>query len=263
MQVKAIAETHNFPPDFPSAEIAAGLLGAYLSHPGFYAVVAVQDGRVVGSNFVDERSAIAGIGPVTVVPDVQDQAVGRRLMRNVMERADEHGFAGTRLVQVAYHNRSLCLYTKLGFDVRESLCTMQGPSMAIEIPGHAVRPATTDDVAACDGLSRRLLGYGRGREVSDAVTQDMATVVEHDGRITGYATPVAFFGHAVGETNADLKALIGAAPEFPGPGFLLPSRNAEVLRWCLDHDLRLVHQTIMMTTGLYNEPTGAYLPSIQ
>ena len=44
----------------------------------------------------------------------------------------------------------------------------------------------------------------------------------------------------------DLKALIGAAPEFPGPGFLLPARNAEVLRWCLDHDLRLVHQTIMM-----------------
>jgi hypothetical protein len=39
-----------------------------------------------------------------------------------------------------------------------------------------------------------------------AIRQSTATVVEHDGRITGYATIVGFFGHAVGETNNDESA---------------------------------------------------------
>jgi putative tryptophan/tyrosine transport system substrate-binding protein len=36
----------------------------------------------------------------------------------------------------------------------------------------------------------------------------------------------------------------------------------DVFRWCLDNGLRLVKQQTMMTMGLYNEPVGAYLPSI-
>jgi hypothetical protein len=57
-------------------------------------------------------------------------------------------------------------------------------------------------------------------------------------------------------------ALIGAATAFPGGGFLLPTRNGEVFRWCLQNNLRLVHQLNLMTVGLYNEPVGAYLPSV-
>jgi hypothetical protein len=87
-------------------------------------------------------------------------------------------------------------------------------------------------------------------------------VVDHLGQITAYATGVAFSGHAVAATNQDLKALIGAAPAFLGPGFLLPTRNHEVFAWCLDNGLRLVMQMTLMTIGLYNEPAGAYLPSI-
>ena len=49
---------------------------------------------------------------------------------------------------------------------------------------------------------------------------------------------------------------------FVGLGILVPSRNAELLRWCLEHGLRIVQQSTLMTTGLYNEPAGAYLPSI-
>jgi len=39
-------------------------------------------------------------------------------MEAVLERAKQRGFAGVRLVQAAFHNRSLSLYTKLGFDSR-------------------------------------------------------------------------------------------------------------------------------------------------
>ena len=68
--------------------------------------------------------------------------------------------------------------------------------------------------------------------------------------------------HAVAETNQGLKALIGAATAFPGGGFLLPTRNGELFRWCLENQMRPVHQMTLMTTGLYNEPSGAYLPSV-
>jgi hypothetical protein len=38
--------------------------------------------------------------------------------------------------------------------------------------------------------------------------------------------------------------------------------NGELFRWCLANRLRLVHQMSPMTTGLYNEPAGAFLPSV-
>ena len=125
-----------------------------------------------------------------------------------------------------------------------------------------MRGATAEDAAACNALCRRVHGFERSDEVRDATARNSATVVEHLGRITGYATELGYFAHAVGETNEDLKALIGAAPSFPGPGFLLPTRNHDLFRWCLDRGLRLVKQQTLMTIGLYNEPAGAYLPSI-
>ena len=89
-----------------------------------------------------------------------------------------------------------------------------------------------------------------------------ARIVEHGDRITGYATDIGFFSHAVGQTNDALKALIGAAPAFAGPGFLLPTRNAELLRWCLTHGLRVVQPMTLMSRGLYQKPAGAFLPSV-
>ncbi len=53
---KAIATEHNYPPDFPNPEIAIGLLSELSVDPGFYGIVAEADGRIVGSNFLDERS---------------------------------------------------------------------------------------------------------------------------------------------------------------------------------------------------------------
>ena len=61
---------------------------------------------------------------------------------------------------------------------------------------------------------------------------------------------------------ASARALIGAADSIAGPGLLLPSRNGEVFRWCLAHGLRVVQPMTLMSLGLYNEPRGAFLPSI-
>jgi predicted N-acetyltransferase YhbS len=83
----SLAKLHNFPPDFPSPEVAAGLASMLISAPGFYGVVAEEAGKVVGSNFMDERSPIFGIGPISVAPEVQDHTIGRRLMGAVLDRA--------------------------------------------------------------------------------------------------------------------------------------------------------------------------------
>ena len=257
-----IAEQHNFPPDFPAPEVAADLMDSLLANPQVYAVVAEADGRAVGSNFLWENAAVAGIGPITIDPDVQNDKVGRALMENVLARAREQRFASVRLVQAAYHSRSLALYTKLGFDAREPLANLQGAPVRAKIQGYTVRRSTTGDLDACNRLSLRLHGYERSTELRAAIERSTAMVVEHDGRISGYATAIGFFGHAVGESNEELKALIGAAPAYSGPGFLLPTRNSGLLRWCLERGLRIVQPMTLMSLGLYNEPRGAFLPSI-
>ena len=259
---RAIADRHNFPPDFPDRDVATGLLSELCAWPGIYGVVAVLDGRVVGSNFVDERAPIVGLGPITVDPTVQNNGVGRALMQHMIDRAAGRGAPGLRLVQSGYHARSLCLYTTLGFAPREPLANMQGRPLAGAIPGCTVRPAVEADAASCDRLCQAVHGHRRGRDLLEAIGKGTAAVVERGGRITGYTTQIAFFGHAVGETNDDVKAMIGAATSFAGPGFLLPMRNVELFRWCLDQGLRMVQPMTLMTIGLYNEPQGAYLPSI-
>jgi predicted N-acetyltransferase YhbS len=258
---KSIASHHNFPWDFPSVEIATMVVTMLLSNPGFYSVVAENDGTVVGSNFLDERNPIAGIGPISVDPPVQNQTIGRSLMLDVMERAASRQFAAVRLVQSAYHNRSLCLYTKLGFETRETLSKMDGPPPRKKFTGYDVRRATERDLPVCNQLCHRIHGHHRGGELADAIKRGSALVVEHLGKITAYSSEVGFFGHAVAESNQGLKALIGATEVFPG-GFLVPTRNGELFRWCMENGMRLVHQMTLMTVGLYNEPTSAYLPSV-
>ena len=257
-----IAEQHNFPRDFPVPEMAIGLMSLLLSHKDVYSVVAEIDGKAVGSNFLWKQGLIAGVGPITVDPKVQNSTVGRRLMQDVMLHAEERNFAGVRLVQAAYHNRSLSLYTKLGFDTREPLSLINGPALNFKMSSHVVRAANENDQEACNALCFRVHGHERNLELLDAINQGTAMVVEHDGRITGYATSVSFLGHAMGESNEDLKALIGATPEFQGPGFLLPTRNSEVFRWCLEKGLRVVQPMTLMSKGLYNEPRGAFMPSV-
>jgi len=257
-----ISSEHNFPPDVPSPEHSVGLLRMMFSHPGFYCVVAQQDGCIVGSNCLDERSSIAGLGPITVDPKVQNSRVGRELMEALLTRAASQNAPGVRLVQAAFHNRSLSLYAKLGFDAREPLSCMQGPALRLSIEGYSVRKAQPADLDACNRLCHAVHGHHRGGDLKDAIEQGTATVVERAGRITGYATVLAFFGHAVAETNPDLQALIGSAESFGGPGILVPTRNSELFRWCLHHGLRVTQPMTLMTLGLYNEPAGAYLSSI-
>jgi GNAT superfamily N-acetyltransferase len=281
-----ISNQHRFPQDFPSVDVAIGLIQWCLTKPDVYSVVAEIDGRVVGSNFLWENEPIAGIGPITVDPAVQNASVGRRMMEDVMARVgwpitparqqDEPApaagggrrFPGVRLVQAAFHMRSLSLYTKLGFDPREPLACMQrasSPAPKITITGRDVRAARPDDLNACSQLCERIYGFARKDELKGAIEQGVGRVVTDTatGRITGYTTSIGFFAHTVGKSNEDIKALIAAAPEIAGPGVLVPIHNADLFRWCLTTaGLRVTQTMTLMSVGLYQEPNGAWLPSI-
>jgi len=259
---KDIADRHNFPPDFPSAEIAGGLLGFMLDTAGFTATVAEEDGSVMGSIFVSHRSTVGGISVITVDPKFQNHTVGRQLMDQGMTLLRERGHKRQQLVQAGYHNRSLCLYAKLGFEASEMLSNMSGEPISAKVEGRTVRAATSDDVEACNALCRKVHGFDRAGELAAAVAQGGATVAESAGGITGYSTSVGFVGHGVGETNDDLKALIAAAKEFAGPGILIPTANGELFRWCLENGLRLVQQMTLMDTAPVGPANGVYWPSV-
>src|SRR5579862_9424665 len=179
---------HNFPPEMPERSMPEGLLGMMFSHPGFFAIVAESGGRIVGSNCLDERSTIFGVGPITIDPAVQNLGIGRQLMQAVLDRAAERGAPGVRLLQSAFHNRSLSLYTKLGFDTREPISVMTGPPLRLAVEGVKVRAAEPADISACDRLCLMVHGHTRSGELADAIKQRHASVAERDQRITGYTT---------------------------------------------------------------------------
>ncbi len=256
-----ISTKHNFPPDFPDPETGIGLAGMMISRDDIFSVVA-ENGKILGSNFLWEADEIDGVGPITVDPAEQNSSIGRELMERVLRRSAENGKAGIRLVQAAYHNRSLALYTKLGFDVVEPLSAMNGTPFTAEIEDRTVRPLTSKDVEAANKLCIAAHGISRRNEIAGAAESGSGIVVENSGRLSGYATLLGFFGHAVAQTNEDLKALIGSGREIAGTGILLPTRNGDVLTWCFENGLRIVMPLSLMSKGYYQTPRTPFIPSI-
>jgi hypothetical protein len=209
----AIANQHNFPPDLPSAEVTIGLLSKLIADPRFYGIVAEIDHEVVGSNFMDERSAIAGIGPITIDPTVQNRGIGRALWRlhgascrTARSRRSPPSSRLSHPLPLSVHEAGIRHARALGGDAGS---TSRSSDFRIR-----VRKAVEADLQACNRVCFKVHGLDRSAEVLDAIKEGTATVVEHDGDVTAYATVVGFFGHAVGETNEGLKALIGAATVF-------------------------------------------------
>jgi predicted N-acetyltransferase YhbS len=259
----AIHDHHRFERDFPVLEAAAQMMGAWVPHPSVWGVVAEEDGRIVGSNFLDERSPIRGVGPITVDPEGQNSGVGRRLMEAVIERGA--GAPGIRLLQDAFHMRSLCLYESLGFDVKEPVAVTTGSPRSEPVDGVEVRPLSEADIEACGALCEQVHGFPRTGEVADALHAMTPFVAVRDGRVTAYSTSVSFWpmNHGVAETEDDMRALLlGAAAATGEPlAFLVPLRSP-LFRWALSEGLRLVKPMNVMAMGEYHEPRGAWYPSV-
>jgi predicted N-acetyltransferase YhbS len=258
-----LAARQGHPSEHPSPAFSAGLLSFKLKDPNAFGFVAEQDRKIVGSVFLNRfpSTPVAAIGPLTVDPEAEGSGAGRSLLKAALDRARALSIAQVRLVQSPAHLRSLALYSKAGFDVREPLVLMQGAPTTVSIDG-VVRAATDDDIRACEQLCERVHGFVRADEIHASVEQKTAMVVLREGSITGYTTGIGLRGHAVGEMTEDVKALIAASPSIAGPGFFVPTRNGELLCWLLTNGYRALWPAALMSTGAYQDPTAAFLPSI-
>ena len=261
-----IHDHHRFPRDFPDRASAEGLANAFAAHPLIHGVVAEVDGRVVGSNFLDERGPVRGVGPITVDPAVQTTGVGRALMQAVIERGAEA--LDVRLLQDAFNSRSMALYTSLGFATREPIALLGGRPRAGVAAAIGVRPLREDDLEAAAELHRRVHGFDRSRELRDALESPVLEPVAglRDGRLVAYAAGTTAFAasYGVAETQQDLYELIvGALAATDAPGsLLLPTRQTELFRALLAAGLRVVKPMTYMTLRDYREPAGAWFPTV-
>jgi GNAT superfamily N-acetyltransferase len=262
----ALHDYHRFPRDFPTLDAAAQLTSNFIAHPAIWGVVAEADGRIVGSNFLDERGPITGVGPITVDPTAQRHGIGRRLMEAVIERST--GARGIRLFQDSFNMQSLALYASLGFEVKEPAVVMNGKPRSGPPAGIEVRPLEEGDLEQCERLCLTVHGFERTNELRDAIQVPVFSPLAavRDGRVTAHATTLTFFpaAYAVAETEDDMRALIAgavAAGDEPG-SFLLPTRQAALLRWCLSEGLRPIKPMTYMSIGEYREPDGRWIPSV-
>jgi predicted N-acetyltransferase YhbS len=262
---KAISSAHGYPSEQPSIEFAVGMIKTLLANPNSWGALAERDGQILGSIFlhVFPPSPVAAIGPLTVDPSAEG-GVGRALMEASLMEARKRNYDQVRLVQSPSHLRSFVLYTKCGFTLREPLFLMQGkPVPGILGKKHDVRAARSEDISACNEICISVHGFSREKELRQALDQRVATVnIDNTGNITGYAAGIGIFGHAVAKTNEVLKALVASASAILGPGFFVPGRNYNLLRWLLDAGFRVVWPANLMTVGNYQDPIAPFLPSI-
>jgi predicted N-acetyltransferase YhbS len=261
-----IHDRHRFPRDFPTLDAAGAVAHAFLAHESIWGVVAERGGRVVGSNFLDERGPVRGVGPITVDPAEQESGIGRRLMEAVTDRSA--GATGTRLLQDAFNTRSMALYATLGFEIREPVVLIGGRPRPVPPSDVEVRPLRREDLDECESLHRAVHGFERTAELGDALESPVVDpfVAIRGGRIVGYVAGVTFFAaaHGVAETEADLFALVAGALATTDAeaSFLLPVRQSRLFGACLGAGLRVLKPMSYMTLGEYRRPEGAWFPSV-
>jgi predicted N-acetyltransferase YhbS len=261
-----IHDRHQFPRDFPTRGAAVQLVESFIAHPSIWGVVAVREGRVVGSNFLDERGPVRGVGPITVDPGVQGGRVGRGLMDAVIERGV--GADGIRLLQDSFNVRSLALYASLGFRVTDPVALMSGRPQPHIPRGYEVRPMTQSDLEEAAALHIEANGFERTRELGDALRTPgfEPFVAVRDGDIVAYATTLTFFpaAHAIATSTQAMAALVtGVIESSDAPAsFLLPTRQHQLFRWALEAGLRVVKPMTYLVLGRSHQPQGAWIPSV-
>jgi predicted N-acetyltransferase YhbS len=264
---KTISSTHGYPSEQPSEEFSIGLIRRLLGNPNSWGVLAERQGKTLGSIFLHKfpPSPVAVIGPLTVHPSAEG-GVGRMLMDAALTQARKQNHDQIRLVQSPSHIRSFVLYTESGFTLREPLFLMQGQPLKggnNNTSRANVRLVGDDkDVSVCNDLCKSVHGFSREMELRQAKDQGVATMIERDGIITGYAAGIGIFGHAVAKSNEDLKALIANASAILGPGFFTPARNHQVINWLFEKGFQIGWPANLMTVGPYQEPPTPFLPSL-
>jgi GNAT superfamily N-acetyltransferase len=262
----ALHTRHSVAPDVPTEEVGRLIIGGVLNRPDYVGVTAMENGRVVGSNFICLADEVCGVGPITVDPTIQSKGVGRALMRWVIDEARKRrgGGAKVRLFQEALNTTSLSLYTSLGFQWREAAALMSPAPAEAEDPG--VRPMTEADVDAVDVLCVKHHGFSRLNDIRQLLAMQLpAFVMERGGRVVAYKI-ATLFGHAAAETDDALLSLCSQLARMLPPPVavtIVPLGQAELFRRALGRGYRTVKVVNYMSLDAWDRFPGPAMPSIQ
>ena len=267
---KVINESHGFQNlEVPTLIAGNQIVAFYVKNPLFSGLVAEQDERIVGFVFIDERSSlVCGIANICVDPAVQSRGVGRRLMEKALQlHMSLSKKPGARLVQHSFNTHSFALYSSLGFDLKEPIVLIsgqfksQGPVVEIE-----VRAMKGTDLEECAQLCQKVLGFDRTNELKDALRFFNPYIALRDGHVVSYLSAAKTWpqNHGIAETEEDMKnCLLGIAILSKAPiSFLVPARQSNFLRWCLEEGLKVIKPMGLMVRGEYQDPNGCYICSI-
>jgi hypothetical protein len=126
---------------------------------------------------------------------------------------------------------------------------------------------TDADHEAADELCRNIYKVRRCNDLPSATRfGGTALVIERGGRLRGYIAP-SIVGHAVAETNDDMLALMAEAARYAADGplplsMICPLTEGGLFRHALADGHRLKKMMNLMALGPYEEPEGAWLPSV-
>jgi len=252
--------------DFPSIGIADLILHHMFSTPKVYAVVAVdkETEKIIGSNFIDIRDEVAGIGPISVQPSIQAKGIGHALMTAVIEHALKNNFKSIRLTQEVYNTVSFSLYNKIGFVSQEQISDLRG-----KVPAYngklIVRLAKAEDAYTCDEIHKVVVGSSRLHDITESLTAPNSAFVAttSEGDIIGFTVGFSLLGFTVvlaDQGEEALHALFHAYSKVNEstciriPGRLYPN----ILRKALaEWGLKFVRNLTLMSYGEFQVPSSA------
>ena len=257
---KHLSDRHGFPTDFVSVEFAQQVVGMLVAQEQVYSAGAFDGESAKGSNFINMWGDVAGIGPISIDVGAQGQGIGRKLMEDVIAAARDQGYKMVRLCQDSFNMQSLALYASLGFDTKEPLAYLELSSAGQPDPGF--RPATAADFDQMDELCQNIYRISRRGEYEVFLSLGFPMFVLDRGQIAGYHIGTAL-GHGVAETAEDLLTLLaGYGATAPGAHSMVPIRDGALYRGALAAGHRNVKVMNLMAYGPYEEPQGAYAPSV-
>lgn len=270
----------SLPPDFPPLEVA-NIPEALLSQgllEGFEGFVAVNEqGAIVGSNLVELRDEVAGIGPISVSTEAAGKGVGRMLMQAVMQAAQRKGMEVVRLHQIANNTASFSLYLGCGFDPSATCGHYEGVCVASMPAGLHFATLAEEHVDACDRLHKLVCGLHRRNDILAMVSHPAPSgvVLDSQGTVVAYSTGAFLSGHSVATSfeafqaltvgiSTKIEELRAAGMPLPPCTFYVPHTYPQAMRWLAKNGFKLIRQVVQMGYGTHEQPvTGLYMPAMQ
>jgi len=179
------------------------------------AFVAVENERVVGSNFATCWGSVGFLGPLTVSPDRWDCGIGRRLMEPVMQCFEAWRVAHAGLFTFAHSPKHVGFYQTLGFWPRHLTAVLARPAWTPPTAPRFRRFSETTGVArseclaACAKLTDSIYpGLDVGSEIESVCTFGLGETLlidDEEPSLAGLATCHVGPGTEAGSRTMYLK----------------------------------------------------------